>query len=114
MLVFYSGLQVTAAWFLTLAESAFERWLFVNLYFLLIFMMFVAVLLGSIMVIRPSALKKLEAWGNRWIGTEEKLRSLDQVHDIPGNILAEKPRLFGVFVLLGSAYIMYMTVDAVF
>ncbi len=114
MLVFYAGMQTTAGYFLKLAESEFEQWLFVNLYYLLILMLLLALLVGLAIYFRPSALKKLEVWSNRWVKTEEKLSSLDKVHDIPGNILAEKPRLFGLFVLLGSAYIIYMTADRVF
>ncbi len=113
MLVFYSGVETTASYLLQLAHSEFERWLFVNLYYILVFVMIISLLVGGIIIARPSALKKLEAWGNRWITTEEKLRPLDEMHDLPPNILSEKPRLFGLFVLLGATYIMYMTIDLV-
>ncbi len=114
MLVFHSGVETTASYFVKLAQSEFERWLFVNLYYVLVFVMFISLLIGGIVLARPSALKKLESWGNRWIATEDKLRPLDEVHDLPRNILSEKPRLFGLFVLLGATYIMYMTIGVVF
>ena len=61
MLVFYSGMETTASYFLQLAHSEFERWLFVNLYYMLVFLMVISLLIGGIIIARPSALKKLEA-----------------------------------------------------
>ena len=109
MLVFYSGMEVTVGYFQGLAQSGFENWLFTNLYYILVFVVSLALVCGIVIFIRPSALKRVEAWSNQWVATEDKLKPLDEVHEIPGGIFSSRPRLFGVFVLLGACYIMYMT-----
>ena len=109
MLVFYSGMEVTAGFFESLAQTSFERWLFTNLYYMLVFVVVLALACGVVIFVRPSALKRLEAWSNRWIATDDKLKTLDEVHELPGGIFSSRPRLFGIFVLLGAFYIMYMT-----
>ncbi len=114
MLMFYVNMDTAVAYFMALAKSEFERWLFVNFYYLLVIMLFIALAVGVVIFSRPSALKKLETWSNQWISTEEKLHSLDEMHDLPGNILSERPRLFGLFILFGAAYIMYMTIGPAF
>lgn len=112
-LVFYAGMSDTAGYFQGLARSEFEHWLFTNLYYMLVVVLVLALVCGVIIFARPSALRKLEAWSNRWVMTDEKLESLDEMHELPGNVFSRRPRLFGFFILLGAAYIMYMTRGAI-
>lgn len=98
----------------TLASSEFGRWLMISLYYLLLVCLALAVIIGAVVFIRPSLLKSVETWGNRWVDTDQTLEQLDQVRDIPSTILPGKPRWFGMFVLLGSAYMIYRTMGAVF
>lgn len=114
MLVFYAGIEATVGGVERLAETEFGRWLLQSLYYILIVLCAVTAVIGLVVFVRPSLLKSLEAWGNRWIGTQEFLESLDDVHDIPTNVLPGKPRLFGVFVLLGATYIIYSTGISIF
>jgi len=97
-----------------LAGSEFGKWLMISLYYLLLVCLFLALIIGAVVFIRPSLLKSAEAWGNRWVDTEKNLEQLDEVHNIPTNILPGKPRWFGLFVLAGAAYMIYRTVGAIF
>ena len=76
---------------------------------LLVILNSIAFIIGILVFLRPSLLKSVERWSNRWVETEDTLQGLDKVHDIPANILPGKPRLFGLFVLIGALYIIYST-----
>jgi hypothetical protein len=72
---------------------------------LLVVLNIAALLFGTVMFVRPSALKQLEALGNRWISTRRMSRSLENEHDPLGRFAGRHPRLFGVLVLIGSFFI---------
>ena len=114
MLAFYIGLDATPPLLQKLAVSVFSQWLLVTCYYILIGLCGLALVAGLVIFVRPSLLKSLEAWGNRWIDTQAPLKRFDEVHDIPTNILPGKPRLFGCFVLLGALYISYITGVSIF
>lgn len=97
-----------------LAQSEFGKWLLTSLYYVLVISLFLSFIIGIIVLIRPSLLKSLEAWGNRWVDTDSTLEQLDEVHEIPTSILPGRPRWFGLFVLLGAGYMIYRTVGAIF
>jgi hypothetical protein len=109
MLVFYAGMNVTAAALERAAGSIFDKWLLITCYYLLIGLSVLALIAGIVIYFRPSLLKSLEAWGNRWIDTQTPLLRFDKVHEIPITILPGKPRLFGCIVLVGALYITYVT-----
>ena len=109
MLAFFNGLDATTASLQKLADSAFGKWLLVTCYYILIALCGLALAAGFFIFSRPSMLKSLESWGNRWIDTQAPLKRFDEVHEIPTNILPGKPRLFGCFVLIGAIYIVYVT-----
>jgi len=109
MLTFFIGIETIMADLVKLAGSEFEKWLFVILYYLLITANILAFLFGLVMVIRPSALKPFEAWGNRWIDTDGPLKVLDRKKDLPDRILPGNPRIFGFFVTLAAIYIIWST-----
>lgn len=97
-----------------LADTPFQVWLYQQLYWILLASLVLALLAGLVILVRPSALKRLEAWGNRWIQTDERLAPLDAVKNIPPNVLpGGQPRLFGLAVLAGALYIVYQTAPAV-
>ena len=109
MLAFYTGMDATTAGLQKLADSVFGRWLLVTCYYILVALCGLALVAGLVIFVRPSLLKSLETWSNRWIDTQGPLQRFDVVHEIPTNILPGKPRLFGCFVLLGALYITYIT-----
>lgn len=98
----------------SLADSEFGRWLMVSLYYLLLVCLALSVVIGIVVFLRPSLLKSVEAWSNRWVDTDRTLEQLDEVHEIPPTILPGRPRWFGLFVLAGAAYMIYRTAGAVF
>jgi hypothetical protein len=109
MLAFQTGMDATTAGLEKLAASEFGRWLLKTCYYILIVLCLLAFIAGLIIMFRPSLLKNLEAWGNRWIDTQASLKKFDEVHEIPLDILPGKPRVFGCVVLLGAIYITYTT-----
>lgn len=65
--------------------------------------------IGIIVLLRPSLLKGLEESANRWISTRRMPRALEQPRaDLDDILLVRHPRLTGVFVVLGSLYILLM------
>lgn len=113
MLDLYIAPRDLVAQLIRLAETEFGKWLLVSLYYLLLICLVLALIIGIIVFIRPSLLKSLETWGNRWVDIDRTLEQLDEVHEIPPNILPGRPRWFGLFVLLGAAYMIYRTLGAV-
>ena len=109
MLGFYSGISATADGFERLADTVFGQWLLKTGYFILLVLCLLALVAGLVIFFRPSMLKSLETWSNRWIDTQTRLVHLDDVHEIPMNIFPGKPRVFGCFVLAGALYIVYIT-----
>ena len=107
MMIFYAGIDSTAEKLLTVAESEFEKWLFVTAYYLLIGAMFLSLLFGLIMFIRPSALKSFEAWGNHWVDTDDSLKTLDKNKELFDWVLPRNQRIFGFFVTVGAIYIIW-------
>ncbi|HEX7047363.1 MAG TPA: hypothetical protein VF275_07315 [Gammaproteobacteria bacterium] len=57
------------------------------------------------MVLRPSVLKPLEAWSNRWISTRQALRDAERPHEPLDEFLVRHPRTGALLVLAGTAYI---------
>lgn len=104
-LAFHTNLDAMTAAVQKLAVTVFGKWLLTTIFYILIGLSVLALIAGFIIFIRPSLLKSLESWGNRWIDTGAPLDRFNEVHDIPANILPGKPRLFGCFVLLGALYI---------
>ena len=103
-------------WFLALGpESADWRRLFAPRYrelaglfadsarFLLWLVAVFAVVIGTVVFVRPSALKALEARANRWITARRVTRGLDRERDALDEWLARRPRAWGIIAALASA-----------
>lgn len=101
--------------FLPVLENTFlQEILQVALTYVLLSGNAVALLVGLVVLIRPSLLKKIEAWSNHWLETERVFGKLDQRVDLDKRIVPEHPRLFGLLVVIGSLFIMSNTWLAVF
>ena len=114
VLVYNNGITDTAESISHLADTVAGEWLLETAYYILSGACVLALLVGLVIIVRPSLLKAVEAWGNRWIDTGSTLEKLDQVHDIPTNVLPGKPRTFGIFVLICAVYIVYITSTRIF
>jgi hypothetical protein len=90
-------------------NSNWMDWINSAVFILIIFGNSIAIVFGIIMFARPSMLKDIENRLNKWIPTEEKLKKLDEVHEVPATILTGKPRLCGLIVVLGGVYILLST-----
>lgn len=88
-----------------LVSHLMSEWIYVSLYYLLLGANLMALLIGGLVFIRPSLLKRVEESLNRWIGIDENLKKLDETHEIAIDILPGNPRLFGIAVMLGGVYI---------
>ena len=72
-----------------------------------IMMLLVSILtfiIGTTILFRPSALKSLEAWANRWISTRQATRALTVNYQNFDQLLLSYPRLLGVAVVILSIY----------
>jgi hypothetical protein len=105
--VFVTGIENAVARLVSLAESEFTRWLYEQLAYIFLGASVLALIIGIIMLFRPSLLKNIEAKSNRWIGTNEKLDVLDS--KIGTDRYIGNPRVFGLFVILGGLYIVFST-----
>lgn len=66
----------------------------------------IALITGSVVFFRPSTLKGVEAWSNRWVSTRRATRFLEQSHDPLARLFARWPRVFGLFITVGSLYLL--------
>lgn len=63
-----------------------------------------AVVIGVYLVIRPSLLKRFEAWSNQRISTRTKLRFLETMHEEPDRLAERYPRVVAALIVIGSLY----------
>ena len=108
MLGFYTSIDTILKGLEAFADGAFYEWLFVNLYYMILALNVIVLGISMVIFVKPSLLKQVETWSNRWIQTDDKFEALDRLHEISENILPGQPRLFGVFVCMGALYIMFM------
>lgn len=62
-------------------------------------------MLGVLMLTRPSALKRVEALANRWVDTDKAAEILDRRVDRPEGFASQYPRRLGLAILLATAYV---------
>ncbi len=60
----------------------------------------VVLFIGFTVFVRPSLLKRLEAWANRWVETDQWLDSADRRSEVLDQWTMRHPRLFAIFVLI--------------
>jgi len=65
-----------------------------------------ALLAAAVLVFRPSLLKGLEAWGDRYYSSREATEALDVMRYQPDEFVRARPRMVGALVTLGSLYVL--------
>lgn len=90
----------------TLGPPRFASWISDSLRLTLLVGNFGALLFGLVFIVRPSALKGLEAWTDRWISARKATEPLDEMHLSADRFTRAHPRLVGVLVTLGSVYVL--------
>lgn len=61
--------------------------------------------IGMVLMLRPSLLKPLESWGNRWVTTPENALDRDLTGDVIESWVVQHTRLFGLLVFLAASVI---------
>lgn len=64
----------------------------------------VTLVIGLIMLIRPSLMKGFEAWCNRWISTRQMSKPLASERDQVNQLVYKYPRLVGIIIISLSLY----------
>lgn len=64
----------------------------------------VILLIGVTIFFRPSQLKSIERWANRWISTRQATRGLSVERDQMNQLVYRYPRLIGLFIVFLSLY----------
>ena len=82
-------------------------WVSESLRIILLVGNFGALLFGIVFVVRPSALKRLEAWADRRISARQASKPLEEVRLSTDTFARQHPRLVGSVVALGSLYVMF-------
>jgi len=64
------------------------------------------VIVGTLVFARPSALKGIERWANRWITTRKLTRGLDREYGQPDAWAARHPRALGIAIMLSAGLVL--------
>ena len=87
----------------SLAQGNPWREVLVDAAFGYIYLVSIAVfLVGFVVLVRPSLLKNLESWSNRWVETGNQFKKIDKRTDFLDKWVARHPRVFGIFALCGG------------
>jgi len=63
-----------------------------------------ALVVGIYLLIRPSLLKGMEQWSNRWMTVRRATRVFDIMRQGPEPFIARHPRAVGIAIVLGGLY----------
>lgn len=74
----------------------------------------IALIIGIVVLVRPSLLKALEIKANSWFETEQTFNKLNRRVDLADQFLPNHPRLYGLLIMIGSLYILSNTLISVF
>ena len=80
------------------------EWLLDALLWILLPASLLVALFGTLMAIKPSALKRLENLANRWVSTRKSMQPIEKSYDSLDAGVTGMPRLFGVFLILAAGY----------
>ena len=89
-----------------LGPARFAAWLGESLRWILLAGNVGALLFGIVFIVRPSALKSLEAWADRRISGRKPTKPLEEAHLTADRFVREHPRLTGWVVIAGSLFVL--------
>jgi hypothetical protein len=87
-------------------SKLFASWLGDSIRYVLLAGNFGALLFGLVFLVRPSALKSLEAWADRRISERKAIKPLEKMRMSADQFLRRHPRFVGTLVVLGSLYVL--------
>ena len=86
--------------------ARFAAWLGESLRWILLAGNVGALLFGIVFIVRPSALKSLEAWADRRISGRKQTKPLEETHLSADRFVRAHPQLTGWVVIAGSLFVM--------
>ncbi len=89
-----------------LGSARFAAWLSESLRLVLVTGNVAALIFGIVFIVRPSALRSVEAWADRYISTRKSTKPLEELHRPADRFARAHPRLVGSLVVLGSLYVL--------
>lgn len=89
-----------------IGPARFSAWLSESLRYVLLAGNFGALLFGLVFLVRPSALKSLEAWADRRISERKAIKPLEKMRMSADQLVRRHPRAVGVLVIFGSLYVL--------
>lgn len=89
-----------------IGPQRFASWVSESLRIVLLIGNVGALLFGLVFVVRPSALKGLEAWADRRVSGRKATKPLEEVRLSPDHFARTHPRITGAVITLGSLYVM--------
>jgi len=84
----------------------FSAWIAESLRYTLLAGNFGALLFGLVFIVRPSALKSLEAWADRRISERKAVKPLEKMRMSADQFLRRHPQVVGILVIMGSLYVL--------
>jgi hypothetical protein len=87
------------------SNNILSEWLYQSLFYFIACANVLCLIIGLIIFIRPSLLKRLENYSNHWVNHDNMFKKLDSTRSIPEHVLPGNMRLFGFIVMLGGIYI---------
>ncbi|HEY6823288.1 MAG TPA: hypothetical protein VI195_02515 [Steroidobacteraceae bacterium] len=89
-----------------IGPAYFSAWISESLRYVLLAGNFGALLFGLVFIVRPSALKSLEAWADRRISERKAVMPLEKMRMSADQFLRRHPKVVGGLVIAGSLYVL--------
>lgn len=82
-------------------------WLLDSAAFIIALTSVLTLMIGMVLMIRPSLLRAFETWSNRWYsGGDKAAQLLDRMHHLPDRLAVRHSRFIAVLIVLGSLYVL--------
>jgi len=89
-----------------IGPAKFAAWISESLRYVLLAGNAAALLFGLVFIVRPSALKSLEAWADRRISERKAVMPLEKMRMSADQFLRRHPQVVGGLLILGSLYVL--------
>jgi drug/metabolite transporter (DMT)-like permease len=90
----------------TLGSPAFAAWIAESLRVVLLVGNVAAFVFGVLFIVRPSSLKRLEAWADLRVSGRKASKPLEVMRDPTDRFVRAHPRMVGGLVIAGSLYVL--------
>lgn len=108
LLLYSTAEQLPLTWVTNEELYLFWQWLFDSAVIFLWISNIFALSVGIVLFFRPSLLKRFEKTANLWFSTRRSMLRLQQRHNHLDELLLNRARWTGIFLVLGSLYILVL------